>query len=194
MKGMAGTPVYEYFGEMPPTLETSLVLRGTSIEAVKMNDNAVKEYYLFLSLLKNQGRFMDNVLMEFGLVYDDFLSYVKRTDARGDRPAAADRMAGNADGEISRDSEEGVEDVLGDGMQDGPDDAEAGRNGQYPGRMPAHLEKMHVPLVDQYGRDLTAMAREGRIDPVVGREREIERLVQILSRRKKNNPVLIGEP
>ncbi len=55
-------------------------------------------------------------------------------------------------------------------------------------------EKSKTPFLDHFGRDLTNMAREGRLDPVIGREKEIERVVQILSRRKKNNPVLIGEP
>ena len=49
-------------------------------------------------------------------------------------------------------------------------------------------------MLDQYGRNLTALAREGKIDPVIGRETETERVVQILSRRTKNNPCLIGEP
>ncbi|HHW71038.1 MAG TPA: ATP-dependent Clp protease ATP-binding subunit [Clostridiales bacterium] len=52
----------------------------------------------------------------------------------------------------------------------------------------------NTPTLDKYGRDLTHMAREGKLDPVVGREKEIERVIQILSRRTKNNPVLIGEP
>ena len=51
-----------------------------------------------------------------------------------------------------------------------------------------------TPVLDRFGNDITKAAEEGRLDPVVGREREIERLIQILSRRKKNNPVLIGEP
>ncbi|MFW6244688.1 MAG: ATP-dependent Clp protease ATP-binding subunit [Fibrobacterota bacterium] len=55
-------------------------------------------------------------------------------------------------------------------------------------------EKSKTPFLDHFGRDLTAMARENKLDPVIGREKEIERVVQILSRRKKNNPVLIGEP
>ncbi|MCL2218616.1 MAG: ATP-dependent Clp protease ATP-binding subunit [Chitinispirillia bacterium] len=55
-------------------------------------------------------------------------------------------------------------------------------------------EKSKTPFMDHFGRDLTAMARENKLDPVIGREKEIERVVQILSRRKKNNPVLIGEP
>jgi ATP-dependent Clp protease ATP-binding subunit ClpC len=58
----------------------------------------------------------------------------------------------------------------------------------------ASKEKSKTPFLDHFGRDLTAMARETKLDPVIGREKEIERVVQILSRRKKNNPVLIGEP
>ena len=58
----------------------------------------------------------------------------------------------------------------------------------------APKEKSKTPFLDHFGRDLNALAREGRLDPVIGREREIQRVVQILSRRKKNNPVLIGEP
>ena len=51
-----------------------------------------------------------------------------------------------------------------------------------------------TPTLDQYGRDLTAMVTEGKVDPVIGRDKEIERVIQILSRRTKNNPCLIGEP
>lgn len=57
-------------------------------------------------------------------------------------------------------------------------------------RKPSH----DTPVLDNFGVDMTRAAEEGKLDPVVGREREIERLAQILSRRKKNNPVLIGEP
>ena len=55
-------------------------------------------------------------------------------------------------------------------------------------------KKSKTPVLDNFGRDLTEMAEEGKLDPVVGREKEIERVSQILSRRKKNNPILIGEP
>ena len=51
-----------------------------------------------------------------------------------------------------------------------------------------------TPVLDNFGRDLTRLAEEGKLDPVVGRKKEIERVSQILSRRKKNNPMLIGEP
>ena len=68
-------------------------------------------------------------------------------------------------------------------------DAAGGRGGGAGRRPPSD-----TPTVDQFGTDLTAMAREDRIDPVVGREQEIEQTVEVLSRRTKNNPVLIGEP
>jgi len=55
-------------------------------------------------------------------------------------------------------------------------------------------ERVETPALNQFGRDLTQMAREGKLDPVIGRENEIERVIQVLCRRKKNNPVLIGEP
>lgn len=54
--------------------------------------------------------------------------------------------------------------------------------------------KSKTPVLDTYSRDLTKMAEEGKLDPIVGREKEIERVSQILSRRKKNNPILIGDP
>jgi len=58
----------------------------------------------------------------------------------------------------------------------------------------AKKEKSDTPNLDQFGRDLTQMARESKLDPIIGRDQEIERVIQVLSRRKKNNPVLIGEP
>lgn len=56
------------------------------------------------------------------------------------------------------------------------------------------MDKSKTPVLDNFGRDLTQMAEEGRLDPIIGRDKEIERVAQVLSRRKKNNPVLIGEP
>ena len=62
------------------------------------------------------------------------------------------------------------------------------------GKERGKMEKSKTPVLDNFGRDLTKLAEEGKLDPIVGREREIERVAQVLSRRKKNNPVLIGEP
>ena len=61
-------------------------------------------------------------------------------------------------------------------------------------RTKASVERVKTPVLDNFGRDLTKLAVEGKLDPVIGREKEIERVAQVLSRRKKNNPVLIGEP
>lgn len=70
----------------------------------------------------------------------------------------------------------------------------SGRASSGYGRERGKMEKSKTPVLDNFGRDLTKLAEEGKLDPVIGREREIERVAQVLSRRKKNNPVLIGEP
>ncbi|MCK4350694.1 MAG: hypothetical protein KAX13_07540, partial [Candidatus Krumholzibacteria bacterium] len=61
-------------------------------------------------------------------------------------------------------------------------------------RQKAMKERSETPTLDQFGRDLTQLARENKLDPIIGRDKEIGRIIQILCRRKKNNPVLIGEP
>ncbi len=63
-----------------------------------------------------------------------------------------------------------------------------------PGEQGSGRSKKHIRTLERFSTDLTALAREGKLDPVIGREKEIERMIEILSRRKKNNPVLIGEP
>jgi len=69
-------------------------------------------------------------------------------------------------------------------------------NGSYnrPGQSGSSNRVVNTPTLDKFGRDLTALAREEKLDPVIGREKEIERVIQVLSRRTKNNPCLIGEP
>lgn len=71
---------------------------------------------------------------------------------------------------------------------------ESGREGTDDKNSSKRKGKSKTPTLDEFGRDLTALAKEGKIDPVIGREKEIERVIQILSRRTKNNPCLIGEP
>ncbi|MCI8511725.1 MAG: ATP-dependent Clp protease ATP-binding subunit [Lachnospiraceae bacterium] len=73
------------------------------------------------------------------------------------------------------------------------EDGAAGREDLFGGR-PSRGGRTQTPALDAYSRDLTALAEEGKLDPVIGREREIKRVIQILSRRTKNNPCLIGEP
>lgn len=73
------------------------------------------------------------------------------------------------------------------------EDADAGRD-DIPAGKGARGKSVATPVLDRYSRDLTALAREGKLDPVIGRETEIQRVIQILSRRTKNNPCLMGEP
>jgi ATP-dependent Clp protease ATP-binding subunit ClpC len=75
----------------------------------------------------------------------------------------------------------------------GPDQVPEDRSVTAPGEAPAKRTKSKTPALDSFGRDLTELAREGTLDPVIGREDEIERVVQVLCRRTKNNPVLLGE-
>ena len=92
------------------------------------------------------------------------------------------------------DVREEVLNLLGHGLEGG--ESERGRGGGEPsgGRIEERKSgKSKTPALDSFGRDLTELARQGKLDPVIGREREIERAIQILSRRTKNNPVLLGE-
>src|ERR687892_680216 len=72
--------------------------------------------------------------------------------------------------------------------------ASAGGGSSQPSSTPKSEKKSKTPALDHFCRDLTDLAREGELDPTIGREKEIERVIEVLSRRKKNNPVLIGEP
>ena len=75
-----------------------------------------------------------------------------------------------------------------------PPRSERGGGSSTSAARPTAPERAKTPVLDNFGRDLTKLAVEGKLDPVIGREKEIERVAQVLSRRKKNNPVLIGEP
>jgi ATP-dependent Clp protease ATP-binding subunit ClpC len=90
------------------------------------------------------------------------------------------------------DVREEVLNLLGHGMEGG-ESSRAGREGAGGGEAAAKGGKSKTPALDSFGRDLTELARQGKLDPVIGREREIERAIQILCRRTKNNPVLLGE-
>ncbi|MDA1223354.1 MAG: NDP-hexose 4-ketoreductase, partial [Planctomycetota bacterium] len=79
------------------------------------------------------------------------------------------------------------------GASDSPSDEESESESMSGSSSPAAGGKSKTPALDSFGRDLTELAREGKLDPVIGRSQEIERVIQILSRRTKNNPVLLGE-
>ena len=156
----------------------SLIVKLAILEARYLKAPLVDVEHLLLSLFHNrevrQMTFMAPYI-NAGIDYDG-LRRLAMSDAGAD---AVPEAAGDSDI-----SDAGMATA---GAPDSPRPESASR-GARPGR------KADTPMLDKFGNDMTRAAAEGRLDPVVGRETEIERLAQILSRRKKNNPVLIGEP
>ncbi|MDE6066667.1 MAG: ATP-dependent Clp protease ATP-binding subunit [Duncaniella sp.] len=163
---------------------TSRIIKLSVLEARMLKSNVVDAEHLLLAIFHNSdaqnSTFMDS-FRRAGVTYESLYRI----------------LAGGADRPMSLQSD-------GDDDEDEDDDSapsasgpSAGRdNTSRQGRQQASGSRGNsdTPMLDKYGYDMTLAAEEGRLDPVVGREVEIERLAQILSRRKKNNPVLIGEP
>ena len=155
--------------EMTVSDETSDILRLSMLEAKLMKSGQIKTEHILLGFLKRGMMQATEYLSNNGISYNKVVAALtKETTPKAD---------------ISYDEED---------EEDGPP---ANRNkGNYTTKTTEKSGNTDTPAIDSFGVDITAAAREGKLDPVVGREREIERIAQILSRRKKNNPVLIGEP
>jgi ATP-dependent Clp protease ATP-binding subunit ClpC len=153
-------------GNIPLTKQAEKVLKITYLEAKLYKSDFIGTEHLLLSLLRDDENIAAQILQQgFSITYDAVRAEL---DAILSGRASAPR-SGPAPG----------------GRQGG------GGSQREKKQMP---EKSKTPVLDNFGRDLTKLAEEGKLDPIVGREREIERVAQVLSRRKKNNPVLIGEP
>jgi ATP-dependent Clp protease ATP-binding subunit ClpC len=164
------TPVPVADHEVIPLLRsTERILKLVYLEAKSLKSPTIESEHLLLAILKDENTLVTRFLSEMDVDY----TAVKRMVETESPSARAD---------YPRD-----EDDEGQGF---------GAQGKGPsgGASPTPKSSSDTPVLDNFGIDLTKAADEGRLDPVVGREREIERLAQILSRRKKNNPVLIGEP
>jgi ATP-dependent Clp protease ATP-binding subunit ClpC len=164
------TPVPVADHEVIPLLRsTERILKLVYLEAKALKSPTIESEHLLLAILKDENTLVTRFLSEMDVDY----TAVKRMVETESPSARAD---------YPRD-----EDDEGQGF---------GAQGKGPsgGASSAPKSSSDTPVLDNFGIDLTKAADEGRLDPVVGREREIERLAQILSRRKKNNPVLIGEP
>ena len=153
---------------LPLTKQAEKVIRVTVLEAKALKSATVETEHLMLSILKNKENIATQILNQFDVDYDLFrqeLGIVKSNDPRAE-------------------------------FQDENDDDfdEEKKYSQSKGSKQAGNAKSKTPVLDNFGRDITKMAELGALDPIVGRESEIERVSQILSRRKKNNPILIGEP
>ncbi len=157
---------------LPLTKQAEKVIRITVLEAKAHKSAMVESEHLMLSILKNKENIATQILNQFDVDYDIFkneLGFVTST------PPTA---------EFSDENEDDFDEEKKQYSQQ----QKAQRGG------PASAPKTKTPVLDNFGRDITKLAENGSLDPIVGREVEIERVSQILSRRKKNNPILIGEP
>ncbi len=161
-------------GQIPLVKQAERILKITYLEAKSFKSALVGTEHLLLSILKDQDNVATRNLNGFGVDYAgvrEELENMKGLMTKEDLPRA--EMPGNA--------------------EDDDDDRNfTGGGGGTPKKQGDSKSK--TPVLDNFGRDLTKLGEEGKLDPIVGREKEIERVSQILSRRKKNNPILIGEP
>ncbi len=159
------------------TKETDRALKLSLLEARKLKSKITDTEHLMLAILKDENNKVTQLLSEENINYENFYSQLySELQSEGDEIASPQMGPGFTDDE---DDDENEEDRY---NQDSAKTTYQNKPGN------------DTPVLDNFGVDMTKAAEEGRLDPVVGREKEIERLAQILSRRKKNNPVLIGEP
>lgn len=155
---------------LPLTRQAEKVIRVTVLEAKSLKSNLVETEHLMLSILKNKENIATQILNQFDIDYDVFRQ--EMGTVRSNDPSAEF-------------GEEGDEDF--------DDERKYSQQSRSAGAAKGNA-KSKTPVLDNFGRDVTKLAESGNLDPIVGREKEIERVSQILSRRKKNNPILIGEP
>ncbi len=161
-------------GNLPLDRVAEKVLKVTILEAKALKSDEVAPVHLMLSILKTEHKdnIASRILKEFDIDYDIFKAELEYVLQEQDMNSQSDFYA-----EASADS-------------DDPEfEEESPRSYARKGSA-----KSRTPVLDNFGRDITKLAEEDKLDPIIGRENEIERVSQILSRRKKNNPILIGEP
>lgn len=162
-------------GNIPLVKQAEKTLKITYLEAKLYRSNVIGTAHLLLSILKDENNVASRTLKKFSVDYDQAREELERL--LGDDEPASPRA--ELPGSSTPDD-------------DDPDEGTFGTGGGSAKKMGDSKSK--TPVLDNFGRDLTNMAEDGKLDPIVGREKEIERVSQILSRRKKNNPILIGEP
>ncbi len=156
-------------GKLPQTPRAKKVLEYAVEEARNLNHNYIGTEHLLLGLLREQDGVAAQVLMNLGLKLDEVREEVLKLLGAG---------MDIEDGEMAGEMPAGAGPMAGEGG---------------PGSGPQRKAKSKTPALDSFGRDLTELARDGKLDPVIGRVPEIERLTQVMCRRTKNNPVLLGE-
>jgi ATP-dependent Clp protease ATP-binding subunit ClpC len=167
VKGSSGN--VNNLNNIPLTKQAEKALKITYLEAKTFKSEIIGTEHLLLSILKDEDNIATQILNQFGVNYDMVREELEL-------------FKSNFKSESS---------------QNPPDDDPYSKDDDVPGVTPGKKSgdtKSKTPVLDNFGRDLTRAAEDGKLDPIVGREKEIERVSQILSRRKKNNPILIGEP
>ena len=153
--------------ELDFTLASNSILKMVMEEALKLGDEQIESEHVMLAILRVESGFVSKLFKTMGIDYDVFKEQLLKERAR----------------------------MQSDYKEDSDEDEDMGENDPlYNPYRQQGTSRSDTPVLDNFGIDITRAAEEGTLDPIVGREREIERLAQILSRRKKNNPVLIGEP
>ena len=156
------------------TRQAERALKTTFLEAKLFQSTSINTAHLLLCILRNENdpttKLLNKMRIEYDGVKNQFKSLISNDEDFQDTPTS-DAFPN----------------------EDLPAD-QAGKENLFTGSTTKTNKKSKTPVLDNFGRDLTHMATEGKLDPVVGREGEIQRVSQILSRRKKNNPLLIGEP
>jgi ATP-dependent Clp protease ATP-binding subunit ClpC len=161
---------------IPLVKQAERALKITYLEAKLFNSELIGTEHLLLSILKDEENLVTKSFEKYGIDYDTIKSELKTIVK-------------------SKEDEEKIDPV--DELPGDPadDDLEDSGGKGFGGNVRKVSEsKSKTPVLDNFGRDITKAAEEGRLDPIVGRTKELERIAQILSRRKKNNPILIGEP
>ncbi len=162
--------------------DTEVLLRQAIMEA-RLHDSQVDAEHLLLAFLHDPHKgFVFRILNYMNINYE----YIEERINAG--------LVAPQSGAGFTESDEEDDAAFGGESRQGGSTSQTGKSGGAKGSATATRSRNETPVLDKFGKDITRDAEEGKLDPVVGREREIERLAQILSRRKKNNPVLIGEP
>ena len=164
---------YAEDSEIPMLRQTEKVLRLSYLESVKLKSPEIRTEHLILAMLQEGDNLVANLLNKEGVDYDRFAKLV-----RSDSGVEPGRMPDFSSQTSEDDNDDAFADPL---IESGKSKVESGK------------QKSGTPALENFGRDLTKLAEEGKLDPIVGRQKEMDRIAQILSRRKKNNPILIGE-
>lgn len=159
------------------TVQAERAMQATYLEAKRLHAETINTAHLLLSILRNENDPTTKVLNKLGVNYE--IARDRFQPINDDNSQTPTITPNNEVDEYDRDYRLPHENRTNRGQQQG-------QAGQY--------NQRKTTVLDSFGRDLTILAEQGQLDPVVGRDKEIERVSQILSRRKKNNPLLIGEP